>query len=219
MTSQLRLEWPAQDDLSAGSFVASPANAPAESAISAWRDWPGGAFALVGPAGAGKSHLAAIWAQQNGAARLKPGAESPHGDVALYEDADRSLDDSLMFSLINAAMHGSLEGVLFTARTRPVNWPAKMPDLVSRLRALSFVELMPPGEAELAQILSKLLRDRHVRPRRRLIDYLLRRMERSPGGARDLLARLDGAAAARGERINLALAREYFSGQADGPDD
>lgn len=211
MTGQLRLEWPARTDLSATSFVASPSSAPAESALSAWRGWPNGAFALIGPSGAGKTHLAHIWADAAGARAVGPGDSPPGQGVALYEDADRNLDDELAFSLINNAMNGGMEAVLFTARTRPVTWPSRLPDLDSRLRALSFVEIEAPGEAELAQILSKLLRDRHVRPRQRLIDYLLRRMERSPGGARDLVERLDHAAAARGERINLALARDYFS--------
>ncbi len=215
MTRQLRLEWPAREDYSADSFISGAATDPAQRRLADWRAWPGGAVALVGPAGAGKSHLAAIWAQHAGAVPAHAETLNLEGAAVLYEDADRTFDDALVFSLINSALAGEVAGVLFTARERPVNWPAGWPDLSSRLRALSFVEIGEPDEAELAQILGKLLRDRQVRPRDRLMNYLLRRMERTPGGARDVVETLDRAAAERGERINLALARDVLSRDAE----
>lgn len=211
MTRQLRLEWPPRADYSADSFIPGPATDEAQRRLENWRAWPGGALALIGPPGAGKSHLAAIWAARAGAVPAHAEALNLEGAAVLYEDADRNFDDALAFSLINSALAGEVAGVLFTARQRPVSWPVTWPDLSSRLRALSFVETGEPDETELAQILSKLLRDRQVRPRQSLMYYLLRRMERTPGGARDVVDALDRAAAERGERINLALARDVLS--------
>lgn len=211
MTRQLRLEWPPREDYSAESFIDGAATDEARRRLNDWRAWPAGALALVGASGAGKSHLAAIWAQQAGAVPAHADALNLEGAAVLYEDADRNFDDALAFSLVNSAATGEIAGVLFTARDRPVSWPASWPDLSSRLRALSFVEIGEPGEAELAQILGKLLRDRQVRPRESLMNYLLRRMERTPGGAREVVEALDRAASERGERINLALARDILS--------
>ena len=40
---------------------------PALALIDSWPDWPNRIMLLVGPEGSGKSHLAAIWAEQAGA--------------------------------------------------------------------------------------------------------------------------------------------------------
>src|SRR5690606_13994745 len=66
MTTQLRLVWPPSPDYTAESFVASDSSREAREALSAWRDWPGRAMTLVGPAGSGKSHLAKIWLGETG---------------------------------------------------------------------------------------------------------------------------------------------------------
>ena len=48
-------------------FLSSPCNAAPLALIERWPDWPARTFALVGPEGSGKSHLAAIWAAAAGA--------------------------------------------------------------------------------------------------------------------------------------------------------
>ena len=48
-------------------FLAGPSNAAALALIESWPDWPNRVMALVGPEGAGKTHLASIWAEAAGA--------------------------------------------------------------------------------------------------------------------------------------------------------
>ena len=64
MTEQLALDLPIEVDFSPESYIASPANQDARAALNRWRDWPDRRMALIGPAGAGKSHLSHIWAWQ-----------------------------------------------------------------------------------------------------------------------------------------------------------
>jgi len=130
-----------------------------------------------------------------------------------------AFDRDLLFDHGVAGRHSPVDRVvvrrggreLFTAQRPPAAWPAGLADLQSRFRALATVSIAPPGDAELAQILGKLLRDRQVRPGQRLIEFLLRRIERSAGGARAAIEALDQAAALRGERINLKLAQDYYA--------
>jgi chromosomal replication initiation ATPase DnaA len=48
-------------------FLSGPSNEQALALIDSWPDWAVRAAVLAGPAGSGKSHLAAIWAEQAGA--------------------------------------------------------------------------------------------------------------------------------------------------------
>ncbi|WP_425349162.1 hypothetical protein [Methylobrevis pamukkalensis] len=47
-----------------------PANATALAGLVSWPEWPGPVTLLLGPAGSGKSHLAAIFAEHAGARRF-----------------------------------------------------------------------------------------------------------------------------------------------------
>ena len=67
MTRQLAFDLPVGEAYRRADFFISPANAEALSGVEAWRDWPAGKMLLIGPIGAGKTHLAHLWAETAGA--------------------------------------------------------------------------------------------------------------------------------------------------------
>ncbi len=197
-------------------FIVSPTNAAAVGLVDAWPAWPGCALALVGPAGVGKSLLARLWAEEAGAAvfdardpaildQLAPQPPRP----VLLEDADQGAPDELLFHLINrAALDGG--GLLLTARTPPSAWPASLPDLRSRLNALSVASLPPPDDVILEGMLRNLFRERSFEPSDDLISYLLRRIERSAPYVQSLVERLGELAGAEHRPLTRALARQIL---------
>jgi chromosomal replication initiation ATPase DnaA len=50
--------------------------------------------------------------------------------------------------------------VLLAARTPPAHWPVRLPDLASRLRATTAVEIAPPEDSLLRSLLARLLAER-----------------------------------------------------------
>ena len=64
---QLVLDLPARPALGRADFFVSPSNALALAQVDRWPDWPGGRLAVAGPQGAGKTHLAHVWAARAGA--------------------------------------------------------------------------------------------------------------------------------------------------------
>jgi chromosomal replication initiation ATPase DnaA len=208
---QLSLRLASPPVFTRAAFVTSRANELALALIEAWPAWPGGALALVGPEGAGKTHLATLWAVKAGAAHYEAGA-STDGRPLLVENADE-IGDEALFHLINRAPTDG--GLLLTARTRPSSWPAALPDLRSRLNALTVAEIGEPDDALLIAVLEALFREKHIRAAPDLYEFLLRRMERSVTAARALVARLDEAAAEQGRPVNRLLAREVLEETAD----
>lgn len=213
MPSQFPLPLEHPPSYARDALIVSDANAEAVRAVGAWPNWHGGCLVLVGPPGAGKSHLAAVWAEDAGAAIIDrrlttddlPGLQ---GRPLLLESADGQ-DDEILFHLINQAGEPG-RGLLMTSRSQPSAWPSRLPDLRSRLNALPTAFLGPPDDAILQGALLKLFRERHIRPADDLLPYLLRRMERSIAMARELADRLSAAGYAQGRPISRALARDVL---------
>jgi chromosomal replication initiation ATPase DnaA len=194
-------------------FVVSATNADAVRLIDAWPSWPGGAMALAGPEGVGKTHLAMAWAARADAVLPNPKAPADLANLAgkavVIENADRSVSDGSLFHLINmAAQYGG--GLLLTARTPPRDWTVALPDLRSRLNALPVAELSEPDDAILLGVFRKLFRERNLKPTEDTYPYLLRRMERSVTEARRLVKLLDEAADGLQRPVSRALAKEVL---------
>ena len=205
-----------RDDL-----IVSDAIAPAVTLIDAWPRWPSPVVVLVGPAGSGKSHLAAIWAEVSGAERHRPdsnAAEVGRQRPVLFEDADRGpLDETALFHLINTVRQNGT-ALMMTARQMPATWAVALPDLRSRLKAVTVVELGAPDAFLLSQVLVKLFADRQLAVDERLIDYMVARMERSLDAACRLVEEIDRLALARASRITRALIAEVLEGAGDNGD-
>jgi chromosomal replication initiation ATPase DnaA len=197
-------------------FLPASGNAAALALIDRWPDWPARLIALSGPEGAGKSHLAAIWARAAGARQVRAGAIGNGGvpqalstGALVVEDASSASDEAALFHLLNLA-NEQRAYVLLVARDPPVRWPIALPDLVSRLRVIPTVALAPPDDALLRSILVKLFADRQLSVDDALIGYLLTRIERTCAAARAVVADLDETALRLKRPVSRALAAEIL---------
>jgi chromosomal replication initiation ATPase DnaA len=199
-------------------FLEGPSNAAALTLIERWPDWPSRTVLLRGPEGAGKSHLAAIWARQAGARILSPrmlesSADVPialaTGALVLENLAEGDFDEKALFHLLNLAReeHAFL---LITARTAPTGWRIGLPDLASRLRALPGVALEAPDDALLRAVIVKLFADRQLAVDEGLVSFLANRIERSFASAREAVHRLDQEALRLKRPVTRALAAELL---------
>lgn len=196
----------------AAGFVLGDSNRAAAESLGAWPGGPDRILALVGPAESGKSHLAAVWAQRVGAVGFT-GAEAAHADMpalegrpVLIDEADRA-DDATLFHLMNLAQAPG-GALLMVSREPPATWECDLPDLRSRLDAVRVTRIEAPDDSVLAGALRRFFDERAITPGEDLIDYLVRRIERSIPAARAVVARLD--AEAGGRKLNRLLARDLL---------
>lgn len=215
---QLVLALDHGQDFDRAEYLSGAGNAAALALIERWPDWPAHAIALSGPEGAGKSHLAAIWASAAGAqtvpARSIERAMVPQALVAgalVIEDAgEGGLDEAALFHLLNLAKEQQA-WILITARGVPTGWPIALADLASRLRALPVAVLAAPDDALLRALLVKQFADRQLAVDDALIRYLVERIERSYAAARRVVAELDHAALQQKRPVNRVLAGEILA--------
>ena len=215
-SAQLPFEFEHRLALSGESFFVADSNREAVQWIDRWPAWPVPVLAVHGAAGAGKSHLGAVFIEKTGASvieTLAPEVWTKNvGGAWILDGAMQFVsetDEKALLHFYNAVIEerGSL---LLIDRDPPSHWPIELPDLRSRVAAVLAVEILPPDDTLLAAVLGKLLSDRQLRVGASVIDYILPRMERSFVAAGELVEQLDRLALVEKREITIPLARRVI---------
>jgi chromosomal replication initiation ATPase DnaA len=214
---QLAFALPHAESLTRDNFLGGPANEAGLTLIESWPDWPNRVMLLAGEEGSGKSHLAAIWAEQSGARSTSAHALTPASVPAalatgalVVEDLKPSgFDERALFHLMNLAREDGAF-VLFTSRLAPASFEIELRDLRSRLRAVPVVTLSPPDDHLFRALIVKFCADRQLTIDEAVVGYLATRIERSYAAARQTVELLDTEALRQGRPVTRALAAELL---------
>ncbi len=213
---QLPLDLPTTPRFGREDFLPAASNRAALEMIERWPDWPDRALTLIGPKGAGKSHLCAIWGARAGACVVTPDALPTleqlvaHAPRAiLIDDVDRASDETALFHLLNFVSESGAF-LLMSAMRAPRAEGVRLPDLLSRLRRAPSVEIGAPDEELMRAVLVKLFADRQLIVEPPALAFAALRLERSLDAARDFVAALDREALARGRPVTRALAAKVM---------
>ncbi len=212
---QLALPLPSRAAQGREDFYVTTANALAVAQIEGWQIWPSKKLVLSGPGGAGKTHLAHVWAGLTGARIVAANslAQADIPDLAqgpvCVEDVeaiagDRACEEAL-FHLHNLLMEQGYY-LLLTARRPPAHWGLSLPDLQSRMMAAQAVQLHQPDDDLLSALIAKLFADRQIVPAHDVIPFLTRQMPRSYRAAQEIVDRLDAEALGRPKGVSRPLA-------------
>lgn len=212
---QMPIPLPVQSVMDADTLAVSPANRAAMTLIESWPDWSAPHALIAGPTGSGKTHLGMIWKQRASAVQLdadqlsKAVADTAHS-FFIDDLRPSQIDETGLFHILNLARQRGGH-VLMTSRDWPSAWGIATPDLLSRLRAATTVEIGEPDDTLLRAALVKLFADRQLVIDSDVIEFLVLRMERSLGAACAVVDALDREALVRQSRITKPLAREILA--------
>ncbi|MCE8006220.1 DnaA/Hda family protein [Aestuariivita sp.] len=223
MPEQLSFDLPGKAALGREDFFVAPSNALAVAMVENSARWSSGKLILSGPEGAGKTHLAHVWAAQTNA-RIVPATALAEADIAELAEGPVCVEDipalagqhgpqEALFHLHNLILANG-HTLLLTGQGTPRHWGLTLPDLQSRMEGTQSVTLEPPDDLLLSALLAKLFADRQIAPKPDLIPYLVKRMERSFAAAQSVVDRLDHASLSKGRPLTRRLAADVL-GPAD----
>lgn len=218
---QLPFEFDPRPSLSGDDFLVAPSNQAAVAWLDKWPDWPAPFLVIYGPPGCGKTHLSHVFMAKSGALQLTPAMITDAGLPSLLSSSDNfvfdegalnfngEFDEEALFHIYNdlASRSGHM---LITAVAPPSDWGFKLADLASRLKAAPAVGIGMPEDDLIKAVLVKLFSDRQLRVEIGVIDYVVKRIERSLDAARQFARRADEAALLEKKGITLPLARQVL---------
>lgn len=219
MAQQLSFELPVKTALGRDDFMVAHSNALALAMIEATDAWDNGKLVLNGPTGAGKTHLAHVWASAMDG-QIVQARDLDQLDIPALSTGPLVVEDvpliannlaaqTALFHLHNM-MQQSGHPLLLTGTSEPNHWAMSLPDLQSRIDASGLATLDAPDDTLLAAVLAKLFADRQLTPRADVIPYLILRMERSFKAARDVVVAMDEAGLARHAPLTRTLAGQVL---------
>ena len=215
MSEQLAFDMPVDTAFDRTDFFTSDANSAAVDAIENWRQWPQGKLILAGSEGAGKSHLARIWAEMVLAQVIEADGDWDAGELVqgqvcvenVHRIAGNRVQETRMFHVYNLMAQNGFS-LLMTGRNTPKNWAISVPDLASRLQATHLVQLGPPDDTLLAAVLLKQCSDRQLQMEPGVVAFVLQRVERSFAGVRRVVEALDRLSLQRKRPVGKRMAAE-----------
>jgi chromosomal replication initiation ATPase DnaA len=208
----LKLEIPS---IEKNNFLLSASNWEAFQWVERWPNWSIKHLAIYGEVGCGKSHLARLWAKRAGATLIQPSDtlnHSPHDLVSsnryfAIDDYDQIRHETWLFHFYNLVQEKA-GNILFCGLNAPGQTLFFLPDLASRLRSVSAVEILAPEENLIKELLKQLLSYRGLQLTEELAEYLVRRMERSYKAIHQLIFQIDELSLALQRPITLSLLKE-----------
>lgn len=214
---QFVLPLPQTVSLGREDYFVSDSNRAAFKAVERWPDWPGGMLAVIGPPGAGKTHLAALHRVRGDDQPIALWPQTARHQVV--EDIDRLVGErAAEEALFHAFNRTQGEGgtLLLTARTPIAAWPVQLADLRTRLNTVVAVDLPPPDDPLLTAVLLKLFADRQIAPAlaTEMAVWLTPRIERSLAEAASIVTALDQRSLAEKRRIDPRLAQDILRQRA-----
>ncbi len=216
---QLILRFAAEPSYRAEDFLVSDSNRKAWMWLQPGQYWPQPVFLLQGPHASGKSHLAAIWANQHqapviGAETLTtardPAEYFASGHCLVVENIEKAKNETVLLHLFNFSQQQE-KSLLMTVDSAACWDHFKLPDLRSRLQATTQAQISQPDDMLLAAVLIKHLTDRQLGWNDALIAYILPRLERSFAAVRQVAEKLDELALRKKQALSVALAREVLT--------
>jgi len=218
-SAQIPFDIPVRDAFEAEDYLVSASNVAAVRWIDRWPDWPDSPCSILyGTAGCGKTHLSHVWQQKSGAVRgvlENIDEKNLHllPNILILDSVDQSLDQPALqerlFHLYNwqKSKGGSL---LLTSGRHPKYWQDILPDLKSRMLASMAIKIGPPDDELLVAVIVKQFTDRQINVPKEVISYLLPRIERSFGAARDIVGKIDALSLSKKRKITVPLVRELL---------
>ena len=197
-------------------FYISKSNEHIFKQLNKWPKWEKNFLNIVGEKFSGKTHLTNIFISKFKGIKLN--AESLKNEdlkkIKLYEniileDLDKNIDEKLLYSLLNIV---DLENkyIIVTSNIPIVDIEFSLNDLKSRTKNFLLYHIQKPDDDLIFALLLKNLSDRQISLDRKLVDYIIKRIDRSYGKIFDFIYKIDELSLKKKKSIDFKIIKEVL---------
>ena len=216
MNDQLILKFPTYQAYKKEDFYVSPSNQEAYDFINNWPKWIKRIINIFGPSGSGKSHLASILKNKTSCLKIdsnelneKIFLKFKTKEALIIENLNEKISEKLLFSLWNIALQDN-KYLLITSIKPISSYKFKLTDLISRVKSSLAIGIDLPGDDLISVILAKNFSDKQIKIKKKHIDYIIKRIDRSYEKISQFILTLDKYSLKKGSPFSLKLIKEVL---------
>jgi len=214
--NQLLLNFNHRQNFNYSDFYVSKSNYYAFQLIEKWPKWEKNILNIYGEKLSGKSHLSSIFLDKNKGIKVieKEINEEIFKKFKLYENIiidnyNNLCDEKLMYSIFNLVDQGNK--FLIINSISPINEiNFKLNDLKSRSKNCLFAKIENPDDELMFAIILKSFSDRQIQVDKKLIDFIIKRIDRSYGKIADFIYKVDELSLKKKKAIDLKIIKEIL---------
>mgnify|MGYP002819755194 CR=1 FL=1 len=195
-------------------FYVSSSNQHSFKLLNSWPKWEKNFVNLIGEKFSGKSHLINIFLEKYKGVKIdaKNITNEFLKKIKIYEniiieDLDEIVDESLLFTLINIVDQDN-KFLVISSKIPIVDFNFELNDLRSRSNNFLLTKLEKPGDDLMYALILKNLSDRQISIDKKLIDFIIKRINRSYSKISDFIYKIDEISLKRKKPIDFKIIKE-----------
>ena len=212
--NQLILEFDFEQNFKNLDFYVSKSNSQVFNFIKDWAIHNEKFLNIIGDEFSGKSHLINIFLEKNKALKIETKnlnddffKRIKFYDNLILEDLTSKVDEKLFYSLINI-VDSENKKLIITSRVPIVNINFNLKDLKSRSKNFFLTKIENPDDDLLFALILKNLSDRQISIDKKLIDYIIKRIDRSYSKISNFIYKIDQISLKKKRSIDFKIIKE-----------
>jgi chromosomal replication initiation ATPase DnaA len=212
--NQLILNFDYDQNFKDQDFYVSKSNEFAFKLLNSWPKWEKNFVNLIGENFSGKTHLVNIFLQKFKGIKIEANKINNEFltkikifENIIIENFNDTIDENLLFTLINIVDQDN-KYLILTSKTPIVHHSFNLRDLNSRSKNFLLCNIEKPEDDLMFALILKNLSDRQISIDKKLVDFIIKRIDRSYGKIFDFIYKIDKISLKRKKPIDFKIIKE-----------
>jgi len=212
--NQLILDFDYEQNFRDQDFYVSKSNEFSFKLLNSWPKWEKNFVNLIGQKFSGKTHLINIFLDKFKGIKIeaKDLSDESFKQIKIFENIvienfDDQIDENLFFTLLNFIEQDN-KYLILTSKKPIVEYVFKLNDLNSRSKNFLLSNIEKPSDDLMFALILKNLSDRQISIEKKLIDFIIKRIDRSYGKIFDFIYKIDEISLKRKKPIDFKIIKE-----------
>tara|TARA_Y100000389_G_C17404354_1_gene487197 strand:- start:121 stop:795 length:675 start_codon:yes stop_codon:yes gene_type:complete len=197
-------------------FYVSKSNEHIFDFLKSWPKWEKNFINIIGENFSGKTHLTDIFLKNFKGIKLEASLLNNeslkeikvHQNI-IIENLNKDIDEKLVYTLLNIVDQDNK--YLIATSTKPiVDMEFLLPDLISRAKNFLLLSIEKPDDELIFALIIKNLSDRQISLEKKLINYIIPRIDRSYGKIFDFIYKIDELSLIKKKSIDFKIIKEVL---------
>ena len=212
--NQLILNFDYDQNFKDQDFYVSKSNEFAFKLLNSWPKWEKNFVNLIGEKFSGKTHLINIFLKKFKGIKIEANKIDNEFlkkikvfENIIIENLNDKIDENLLFTLLNIIDQDN-KYIILTSKNPIVDYSFKLNDLNSRSKNFLLCNIEKPGDDLMFALILKNLSDRQISIDKKLVDFIIKRIDRSYGKIFDFIYKIDKISLKRKKPIDFKIIKE-----------